>query len=91
MTEYDFIRFEKAKAKNKKYSAIIRNKKTNKLKKLNFGDNRYKHFFDKTGLKIYTHLNHNDKQRRKNYISRHSVFIKKGFYSPSYFSMNFLW
>jgi hypothetical protein len=91
MADYKFIKFEKANAKDKKYSAIIKNTNTGTTKRINFGDKRYQHYFDDTGLKIYTHLNHNDQKRRKNYISRHSVFIKKGFYSPGYFSMKYLW
>ena len=32
------VRIEQAKAKNKKYSAIVRNKSTKKERKINFGD-----------------------------------------------------
>jgi hypothetical protein len=89
--DYNFIRFIKAKAKHKKYTAILQNKKNKKIIKLNFGDNRHEQYKDTTGLNIYTNKNHLDNKRRDNYKKRHSVYIKKGYYSPSYFSMKFLW
>lgn len=91
MENYKFIKFEKASAKDKKYSAIIKNINTGRTKRINFGDKNYQHYFDRTPLKLYSHLNHKDAKRRKNYKSRHTGFIKKGFYSPSYFSMEYLW
>lgn len=91
MKDYDFIKFTKSPIKYKKYRAILKNKKTNKLKSLDFGDNRYEQYKDSTGLDLFTHKNHNDKKRRENYRKRHNVFIKKGFYSPGYFSFYFLW
>jgi len=66
------VRIEKAKAKHKKYSAIVRNKITKKERKINFGDNRYENFKDSTPLKLYSSKNHGDKKRRKNYFTRHS-------------------
>lgn len=66
------VRIEKAKAKHKKYSAIVRNKITKKERKINFGDNRYENFKDSTSLKLYSNKNHGDKKRRKNYFMRHS-------------------
>ena len=37
----------------KKYTAIIQNKKTKKLRKIHFGDRRYQQYKDKTNLKLY--------------------------------------
>ena len=86
--DYNLIGITKATAKNKKYSAYLKNKKTGKIKKINFGDIRYEHYYDKLGL--YSHLNHLDKKRRRNYIKRHSVNSFKP-YSANYFSKFFLW
>lgn len=66
------VRIEKAKAKNKKYTAIVKNKITKKERKVNFGDSRYENFRDSTPLKLYSHKNHGDKKRRDAYFSRHS-------------------
>jgi hypothetical protein len=88
---YEFVRFEKATAKNKKYKAILRNKRTNKNFIVNFGDVRYQHYRDSTGLKLYTHLDHLDKERKKNYVKRHAFYIKPGYYSPGQMAMDFLW
>ena len=89
--DYTFIKFEKSKAKNKKYVAFIKNKKTEKIIKINFGDNRYEHYKDTTGLKIYTNKDHNDKERRDKYKKRHIVYLDKNEYSPAYFSWFYLW
>ena len=55
------------------------------------------HFFDKTGL-LPKNLNHNDKKRRKNYLTRSSgIKNKKGELtkdipsSPNYHSRRILW
>jgi hypothetical protein len=93
MSEYKFVRFQKSKAKNKKYSAIIKKKDGDNPREyiLNFGDKRYQQFEDTTGLKLYSSLNHFDNKRKDNYHSRHSKNVKQGIFSPTYFSMEFLW
>lgn len=85
--------FTRSKVKNKKYSVITPSGKT-----INFGDTRYQHYQDRTGLGLYTNLNHNDKQRRAAYRSRHSkILLKNGTPAyldkeqPSYYSYHFLW
>jgi len=95
------VRIEKAKAKHKKYSAIVRNKITKKERKINFGDDRYENFKDSTPLKLFSNKNHGDKKRRKNYFMRHSgVPTKsqavakekaKGKYSAKLLSHLYLW
>ena len=99
--EETIVKIEKATAKNKKYSAIVKNKSTGKTRKINFGDSRYMQFFDSTSLKAFSSKNHGDKKRRDNYFSRHSgttskqEAIKKerasGKYSPKLLSHMFLW
>lgn len=54
--------YEKSNRKNKKLFTIVNGKE------VHFGDIRYQHFKDKTG--IHSNLNHNDKERRKNYLTR---------------------
>ena len=88
---FNLVNFEKSKTKNKKYDAILRNKENKKIMRVPFGDSRFQHFKDKTGLGLYSHLNHLDKSRQKNYIARHSVYIKEGYFSPGYFAMKYLW
>ena len=91
MREYTFVKFERAKAKNKKYNAIIRNKKTGREKRIPFGDKRYQHFRDSTGLGLYSSKNHGDVKRRANYRSRHQGKVKAGYYSAGYFALTKLW
>jgi hypothetical protein len=89
------IGFRKSHTKNKKYDAIVGTNKGTKI--IPFSDSRYQHFKDATGLGLYSHLDHNNQERRKNYRSRHSKIMKddKPAYlnklSPAYFSYNFLW
>jgi hypothetical protein len=90
-SEYKFKEFIKSPIKFKKYRAILINKKTKKEKTLDFGDNRYEQYKDSTGLNLYTSKNHHDKKRRTNYQNRHISFLKKGFFSPGYFSYYYLW
>tara|TARA_B100000424_G_C22770160_1_gene414751 strand:- start:211 stop:516 length:306 start_codon:yes stop_codon:yes gene_type:complete len=56
----------------KKYTAIIKNIKTGKSRKINFGDRRYQQYKDRTPIKLYKHLNHNTRKRMRNYFNRHS-------------------
>ena len=57
------------------YDYQISNKKGKKLmtvvngKTINFGDLKYQHFFDKTGL-LPKSLNHLDEKRRESYLKR---------------------
>ena len=77
--------------KNKKLMVVVDNKK------IHFGDIRYQHFKDKTGL-LDKKLNHNDKKRQTNYLKR-SKGIKnkmgeltyKDPLSPNYHSIRVLW
>ena len=56
----------KSDAKNKRYSVYV--KKDGKVKKINFGDSRYKVFFE-----------HKDKARQKSYLARaKGIKNKKG-------------
>jgi hypothetical protein len=89
---YKFIRFEKSTRKNKKYMAVLVRLGDNKIKYVHFGDKNFQHFKDKTGLGLYTNLNHYDLKRRESYRARHSAkgnhLIK---YTPAYYSYNYLW
>lgn len=85
--------FTKSNRKNKKYSVI-----TPQGKKIHFGDTRYMHFRDTTGLGLYTHLNHNDKKRQERYLKRaKGIKNSKGEYtyldpeSSNYYAVRFLW
>jgi hypothetical protein len=90
MNNLEFIKFKKSNKKNKKYTAVLYNKATKRINNIHFGDKRYQHYIDSTGLDLYTHLNHFDEERRERYHKRHAKTAKKK-YSPSYFSMRYLW
>ena len=85
-----FIKFEKSNRKNKKYDAVMKNTTTGREVKIPFGDSRYEHYKDSTGLGVWTHKNHNDDNRRKSYRARHNSTAQKK-YSPSWFSYHYLW
>lgn len=86
---YIHIGFTKSHIKNKKYDAILKNKFTGQIKKVPFGDQRFQHYRDSTGLNLYSHLNHLDKKRRDLYYKRHNKDYPK--FSADYFSKRFLW
>jgi hypothetical protein len=87
----------------KKYTALIKNKKTKKIRRVNFGDRRYQQYKDRTNLKLYKSKNHSTRKRMQNYYSRHSgtksrtkaikkeIKNSKGFYTPKILSHKYLW
>ena len=88
--EYSLLRFEKSKAKNKMYSAILKHKETGKTRKVSFGDISMENYRDLTGLNLYPHLIHSDRTRRKSFRKRFAKDASHKF-SSAYFSMNYLW
>ena len=97
-SRFTLKKFRKSKTRHKKYDAIIVDIKTRKEYIVPFGDNRYEHFRDTTGLGLYSKYDHNDKERRDRYRARHrAIKLKDGTpaykkkYSPAWFSYNFLW
>lgn len=98
------IKIEKSKVKGKKYTAKVKNKKTGKTRKINFGALGYQQFKDRTSLKSYKKLNHSDKKRQERYYARFSRGIKnrkkaiefekqksKGLYNAKILSHIYLW
>ena len=91
MREYRSIGYRKSNTKNKMYDAKLQNIKTGRIVHVPFGDKRYENFSDRTGLNLYPHLIHGDTNRKRLYKARHSGYIRKGYYSPGWFSMTQLW
>ena len=89
--EYTLLGYRKSNTKNKKYDAILKNNKTGRLRHVPFGDIRYQNYHDLTKLNLYPNLLHGDNKRRKLYKARHKKDLKKGYYSPGYFSFYKLW
>jgi hypothetical protein len=90
--QYKFVKFERSKNLEAKYDAILENKQNKRRVRVPFGNRSYEQWRDTTGLKLYSHLDHNDQRRRASYRARHGA---QGYqnrkYSPAYFSWNFLW
>jgi hypothetical protein len=91
MSEYKFLKNVKSSNSKKKYTAILQNKKTGRMKKINYGSSTNQQFKDSTGLGVYTSKNHGDSVKRASYKARHNGFIRSGFFSAGYFSMKYLW
>ena len=68
----------------KKYMAVFADKTV-----VHFGDNRYGQYKDKTKLKLYSRLDHNDLQRKNNYYARHGVDAI--LHTPKWFAHKYLW
>jgi hypothetical protein len=88
--EYKFIGFEVSKRKDKKYNAILQHKTSGRYKKVPFGDTAYQHYKDTTGLGAFSHLDHEDKERRRLYKLRHQK-TKDNKFSSSFFAWHYLW
>ena len=96
------IKFVKGPPK-KKYTAFIKDNKTQKIKKIHFGASDYPQYKDRTPLKLYAYKNHNTRKRMQNYFARHSgtrnrnkaiVLEKKkskGYYNAKILSHLYLW
>ena len=86
------MEFKKSTRAGKKYMVVV-NGKT-----IHFGSSSMEHYRDTTPLKLYTHLNHNDKKRRASYLARAKGIRNKAGEltykdknSANYFSIKFLW
>jgi hypothetical protein len=90
MDDYELIGFIESKIIDKKYTAILKNKFNNKIKKIHFGNLSY-HFRDRTGLNIYSFLDSNDLYLQDIWRAKNLHRIKDGFFSPTYFSLNYLY
>lgn len=88
--DYIFSNYRVSHTKNKKYDAILINKYNMQPKIIPFGDSRYPQYQDRTGLQVYSHLDHLDKKRRELYHLRHAKDIKNKF-SSGWFSYYLLW
>ena len=56
----------------KKYTATVKNNISKKIRKIHFGDQNYEQYKDRTKIGLYSKRNHGNKQRQKNYYTRHS-------------------
>ncbi len=78
------VSWEASPLSNKKYRVYLNNGKH-----VDFGDRRYQHFKDSTPLKLYSHLNHGDVERRHRYYARHNKDYPQ--YSADWLSKKYLW
>lgn len=90
-SDYTFIQFQKSGRSDKKYEAVLQNKKTARIVYIHFGAINYENYGDKTGLNLYPHLIHGDKERRRLFRLRMKHNLKVGYYSPAFFAYYYLW
>jgi len=90
-TDHKLIGFQKARRRNTMYNALLQRKSDKKIIRIPFGDSTMENYQDLTGLNLYPHLIHGDKERRRRFRARHKGFLKDGYYSPAYFSYYYLW
>ena len=77
------IVIRRSSAEGKKYTAIVDGRK------VHVGALGYQQFHDRTPLRLYSALDHNDPERRRRYYLRHPKNYPK--YSPDWFSKHYLW
>lgn len=73
---------------DKKYVAILKNRKDGRLMKVPFGSKSFSQYHDKIGH--YKELDHKDPVRRNSYLKRHAN-DKDYKFSSGWFSANYLW
>ena len=94
------VKIVKSKRKNKKYKAIVRGRDGSE-RAVHFGDSRYGHYKDTTGVGAWSGKDHGDRKRRENYFQRHSGTRsktsalkqerRKGRITARFLSHKFLW
>lgn len=75
---------------DKKYKVVIFFAKDGRKKTIQFGDKRYEQYKDSTPLKLYTRLNHGDKERRRLYKCRHEG-NRHAKFTAGWFADKYLW
>ena len=88
-SNYTFIKFERSHLPAKKYNAVLENKATGRIVRVPFGARGYTQFRDRA-LGLYSSQDHGDSLRRERYHTRHAGDTNKA-YSPSWFSLKYLW
>ncbi len=83
------MEIKKSSKPEKKYQATFTNPKTGNKNTIFFGASNYSKFKDSTGLGLYSHKDHLDKNRRDRYYKRHGTNYKS--LSPGQLSAKFLW
>lgn len=78
------VSWEASPRQNKKYRVYLSNGKH-----VDFGHRGYQHYKDSTPLKLYSHLDHGDAERRRRYYARHNKDYPQ--YSADWMSKRFLW
>jgi hypothetical protein len=87
---YHLMGFRLSNRRYKKYDAILVNIYTGKIKYVPFGDSRYYHYKDSTGLGLWSHKDHGDNNRRMSFKSRHEANAAYKF-SSAWFANRYLW
>lgn len=91
MSIYTILGNEVSHLPYKKYNLVLQRKGTNTIIRVPYGDSQYPQYRDTTGIGKYTHRDHLDKNRQIRYLKRHRVFLKRGYYSPGWASLRYLW
>ncbi len=68
----EVFNLRKSTRKNKKYMADVK-LRGEMYKNVHFGDARYQHYKDITPLKLYSHLDHKDWDRKVRFYQRHNL------------------
>lgn len=84
-------RISAASSPDKKYSAVIKERSSNRMVNIDFGKPGFWHFHDVTGLGLYSHLDRKCPERRQKFRDRYAKFVQADMYTPGYFSYHFLW
>jgi hypothetical protein len=91
MGEWELMHFKPAACADKKYTAVLKERISDRTVEIDFGRPGFKQFQDVTGLGLYSHLDHKSAERRQKFRDRCAKFVQADVYTPGYFSYHFLW
>jgi len=89
--QWELLRFEPCSSPHKKYTAVLKDRMTDRTVNLDFGKPGFWHFEDVTGLGLFSHLDRKCPDRRQKFRDRFAKFVQADMFTPGYFSYHFLW
>jgi hypothetical protein len=73
---WELLHFSAASSPDKKYSAVIKERSSNRMVNIDFGKPGFWHFHDVTGLGLYSHLDRKCPERRQKFRDRYAKFVQ---------------
>jgi len=89
--QWELLHFKAAASPGKKYSAVLKERISDRTVEVDFGKPGFWHFEDITGLGLYSHFDHKSTVRRERFRDLYAKYVQSDMFTPGYFSYHFLW